>query len=123
MVVAEDPYAEGVGDAGAGEHGMRLSEADAAAVDTVCEAMDCAVIVLSGRPIEIGADRLDAIDALVAAWLPGSEGTGVADPLFGLTPYTGTLPVSWPARVDDEPVNVGDPDYDPLFEFGFGIQT
>jgi beta-glucosidase-like glycosyl hydrolase len=122
VVVAEDPYAEGVGDAGAGEHDMRVSEADAAAIDRVCGAVDCVVIVVSGRPIEI-EPHLEGVDALVAAWLPGSEGAGVADPLFGATPYDGRLPVSWPRLVDDEPLNVGDPDYDPLFPFGFGLQT
>jgi beta-glucosidase len=122
VVVAEDPYAEGIGDAGAGEHDMRVSEADAAAIDRVCGAMDCVVIVVSGRPIEI-EPHLEGVDALVAAWLPGSEGAGVADPLFGLTQYDGRLPVSWPRLVDDEPLNVGDPDYDPLFPYGFGLQT
>jgi beta-glucosidase len=122
VVVAEDPYAEGVGDAGAGEHDMRVSEADAAAIDRVCGAVDCVVIVVSGRPIEI-EPHLEGVDALVAAWLPGSEGAGVADPLFGATPYDGRLPVSWPRLVDDEPLNVGDPDYDPLFPYGFGLQT
>ncbi|GAB3233338.1 glycoside hydrolase family 3 N-terminal domain-containing protein [Glycomyces halotolerans] len=121
VVVSEEPYAEGVGDAGAGKHDMRLSEQDAAAVDTVCGAMDCVVIVTAGRPLEL--DGLERIDALVAAWLPGTEGAGVADPLFGQVPYTGTLPVSWPRSVDDEPVNVGDADYDPLFAYGFGLAT
>ncbi|WP_100444741.1 glycoside hydrolase family 3 protein [Glycomyces xiaoerkulensis] len=122
VVVAEDPYSEGVGDAGAGSHDMTLSEADAAAVDSVCAAADCVVIVVSGRPVELDG-HLERVDALVAAWLPGSEGAGVADPLFGVEPYTGTLPVSWPRKVDDEPLNVGDPGYDPLFEFGFGLGT
>ncbi|MEU6250329.1 glycoside hydrolase family 3 protein [Glycomyces sp. NPDC047010] len=122
VVVAEDPYAEGVGDAGAGDHDMAVSEADAAAIAAVCGAVDCVVIVVSGRPIEI-EPHLDGVDALVAAWLPGSEGAGVADPLFGATPYGGRLPVTWPHRTDDEPLNVGDPGYDPLFVFGFGLQT
>ncbi|MCC3765036.1 glycoside hydrolase family 3 C-terminal domain-containing protein [Glycomyces sp. TRM65418] len=122
VVVAEDPYAEGVGDAGAGKHDMRVSEADAAAIDHVCGAVDCAVIVVSGRPIEIES-HLDGVDALVAAWLPGSEGAGVADPLFGRTAYDGRLPVSWPRVLEDEPLNVGDPDYDPLFPFGLGLRT
>ncbi|GAA1665605.1 glycoside hydrolase family 3 N-terminal domain-containing protein [Glycomyces endophyticus] len=128
VVVAEDPYAEGVGDAGAGEHDLALSEDDAAAVETVCAAVDCIVIVVSGRPVEIaphlgepGTPR--SVDSLVAAWLPGSEGAGVADPLFGAAPYNGRLPVSWPRQTDDEPLNVGDAEYDPLFAFGFGLVT
>ncbi|MDN3239536.1 glycoside hydrolase family 3 protein [Glycomyces tritici] len=122
VVVAEDPYAEGVGDAGAGEHDMRVSDADAAAIATVCAAVDCVVIVVSGRPIEI-TSHLAPVDALVAAWLPGSEGAGVADPLFGRTPYGGRLPVTWPRANDQEPMNVGDAAYDPLYPFGFGLQT
>ncbi|MDA1358935.1 glycoside hydrolase family 3 C-terminal domain-containing protein [Glycomyces luteolus] len=122
VVVAEDPYAEGIGDAGAGAHDMRVSEADAAAIDTVCAAVACVVIVVSGRPIEI-TSHLAEVDALVAAWLPGSEGTGVADPLFGETPYGGRLPVTWPRSNDQEPMNVGDAAYDPLYPFGFGLQT
>jgi beta-glucosidase-like glycosyl hydrolase len=128
VVVAEDPYSEGVGDFGTGEHDMAVSEADAAAIETVCGAVDCVVIVVSGRPIEIERHLGDpatprGVDALVAAWLPGSEGAGVADPLFGATPYDGRLPVSWPRQLEDEPLNVGDPDYDPLFAFGFGLTT
>ncbi|GAA2160979.1 MULTISPECIES: glycoside hydrolase family 3 protein [Glycomyces] len=122
VVVAEDPYAEGVGDAGAGAHDMAVSEADAAAIDTVCAAVDCVVIVVSGRPIEL-TSHLAEVDALVAAWLPGSEGAGVADPLFGAAPYGGRLPVTWPRATDQEPMNVGDPAYDPLYPFGFGLET
>ncbi|WP_211228718.1 glycoside hydrolase family 3 protein [Glycomyces tenuis] len=123
VAVAENPYAEGVGDVGPGNaHDMKLSEQDAEAVERVCGAMDCVVIVVSGRPVELEG-HLDGVDALVAAWLPGSEGAGVADPLFGHVPYTGTLPVSWPGLVADEPVNVGDADYDPLFAYGFGLRT
>lgn len=122
VVVAEDPYAEGIGDAGAGEHDMRVSDADAAAIDTVCAAVDCVVIVVSGRPIEI-TSHLAPVDALVAAWLPGSEGAGVADPLFGNTPYGGRLPVTWPRANDQEPMNAGDAVYDPLYPYGFGLQT
>jgi beta-glucosidase len=64
-----------------------------------------------------------ACDALVAAWLPGSEGEGVADPLFGRTGYTGRLPVTWPKTLAQEPINVGDPNYDPLFPFGYGLRN
>ncbi len=66
---------------------------------------------------------LDNVDALVAAWLPGSEGEGVADDLFGNHPYTGKLPVTWPRFVSQEPINIGDRQYDPLFPFGYGLRT
>ncbi len=137
VVVGETPYAEGFGDVGGpqwgfdpGETGLRepktmkLNDADKAAVDKVCaEAKDCTVIIVSGRPMEIDPAQLRNIDALVAAWLPGSEGAGVADPLLGRKPYTGKLSFTWPRSVDQEPINVGDPGYDPLYPFGWGRTT
>jgi beta-glucosidase len=121
VVVGEAPYAEGHGDVGNG-HDLDLTPEDRAAIDRVCAAMPCAVIVVAGRP-QIVSEQLAAIDALVAAWLPGSEGAGVADPLFGEVPYRGRLPMSWPRSVDQLPINVGDPTYDPLFPHGWGLQT
>ena len=73
------------------------------------------MVVVSGRPLIIDPAQLAEIDALVAAWLPGSEGAGVADTLFGSKPYTGKLPVTWPRTLAQEPINVGDANYDPLF--------
>ncbi|MFI1725029.1 glycoside hydrolase family 3 protein [Streptomyces sp. NPDC020489] len=121
VVVGETPYAEGVGDVGNG-HDLRLSAADQAAVDKVCAAMRCAVLVVSGRPQLVG-DRLDTIDALVASWLPGTEGDGVADVLYGKRAFTGQLPVTWPRSESQLPINVGDPTYDPQFPYGWGLTT
>ncbi|MFJ9868731.1 glycoside hydrolase family 3 protein [Streptomyces sp. NPDC101165] len=121
VVVGETPYAEGVGDVGNG-HSLQLSAADRAAVDRVCAAMRCAVLIVSGRPQLIG-DRLDGIDALVASWLPGTEGEGVADVLYGKRPFTGQLPVTWPRSEAQLPINVGDASYDPQFPYGWGLTT
>ncbi|MER8010763.1 glycoside hydrolase family 3 N-terminal domain-containing protein [Streptomyces sp. NPDC094149] len=121
VVVGETPYAEGVGDVGNG-HDLQLSAADKAAVDKVCAAMRCAVLIVSGRPQLIG-DRLGAIDALVASWLPGTEGDGVADVLYGKRPFTGQLPVTWPKSEAQLPINVGDASYDPQFPYGWGLTT
>jgi beta-glucosidase len=138
VVVGETPYAEGFGDVGGplwaydpGDHGqprppktMMFSEPDKAAIDKVCaQAKRCVVVVVSGRPMIIDPDQLQHIDALVAAWLPGSEGMGVADPMFGTRPYTGKLPMTWPRSLDQEPINIGDADYDPLYPYGFGLRT
>jgi beta-glucosidase len=138
VVVGETPYSEGFGDVGGprwgfdpGDNGelrpvkdMRLSQADRAAVHKVCAAtVKCAVVVVSGRPLAIDSGQLGEIDALVAAWLPGSEGAGVADTLFGRRAFTGKLPVSWPRTVSQEPINVGDRRYDPLYPFGYGLAT
>ena len=121
VVVGEKPYAEGIGDVGNG-HDLELTDADKKAVDTVCAAMKCAVLVVSGRPQLIG-DRLGDIDALVASWLPGTEGEGVADVLYGKRAFTGQLPVTWPKSESQLPVNVGDAAYDPQFPYGWGLTT
>ncbi|MYW14030.1 glycosyl hydrolase [Streptomyces sp. SID2955] len=121
VVVGETPYAEGVGDVGNG-HSLSLSAADQAAVDKVCGAMKCVVLTVSGRPQLIG-DRLGEIDALVASWLPGTEGDGVADVLYGRRPFTGQLPVTWPKSESQLPINVGDTAYDPQFPYGWGLTT
>jgi beta-glucosidase len=60
-------------------------------------------------------------DAIVAAWLPGSEGQGVAEVLFGDYAPTGKLPHSWPRSMRQIPINAGDAGYDPLFPYGFGL--
>src|SRR5512132_2603665 len=70
-----------------------------------------------------GIASANATDALVAAWLPGSEGKGVSDTLFGRKPYTGRLSLTWPKTVAQEPINVGDASYDPLYPFGWGLRT
>ncbi|MGW2210023.1 glycoside hydrolase family 3 protein [Streptomyces sp. NPDC001781] len=121
VVVGETPYAEGVGDVGNG-HELTLSAADRAAVDKVCGAMKCVVLTVSGRPLLIG-DRLGRIDALVASWLPGTEGAGVADVLYGRRPFTGQLPVTWPRGESQLPINVGDSTYDPQYPYGWGLTT
>ncbi|MEW2301695.1 glycoside hydrolase family 3 N-terminal domain-containing protein [Streptomyces sp. NPDC006655] len=121
VVVGETPYAEGVGDVGNG-HALTLSAADRAAVDKVCAAMKCAVLIVSGRPQLIG-DRLGEIDALVASWLPGTEGDGVADVLYGKKAFTGQLPVTWPKSEAQLPINVGDASYDPQYPYGWGLTT
>lgn len=84
--------------------------------------MKCAVLVVAGRPQLIG-DRLGDIDALVASWLPGTEGDGVADVLYGKRAFTGQLPLTWPKSETQLPINVGDTAYDPQFPYGWGLTT
>jgi beta-glucosidase len=66
---------------------------------------------------------LDMADALVAAWLPGTEGQGIADVLLGDVPFTGKLSHSWPRSMDQEPINVGDSPYHPQFRYGWGLTS
>ena len=120
-VVGELPYAEGVGDAA----DLTLSDADVAAIQGLRQHADQVVVVLvSGRPLDI-ADYLDQADAWVAAWLPGTEGQGVADGLFGDSPFTGKLPFTWQRTVAQLPFDFtalpADGPAAPLFPAGFGL--
>lgn len=118
IVVGEPPYAETAGDS----MDLTMIDPGPSVISNVCETVKCVVVVISGRPIVI-EPYLSSIDALVAAWLPGTEGQGVADALFGDYGFTGKLPRTWFKNVDQLPMNVGDPHYDPLFPFDFGLKT
>jgi beta-glucosidase len=118
VVVGERPYAEWLGDRA---DALELDAEDLEALAAVRRSgVPAVVILVSGRPLVV-TDLLPDWAAFVAAWLPGSEGQGVADVLFGDFAPTGALPVSWPRSASRLPVNVGDPSYDPLFPFGFGL--
>jgi beta-glucosidase len=117
VILAEDPYAEGKGD----RQNLGLPERDLALLRRArATKIPVALVLLSGRPLILG-EALELCDALVVAWLPGTEGAGVADVLFGARAPTGKLPVSWPRTMAQIPINVGDANYDPLFPFGFGL--
>ncbi|KAK4856814.1 hypothetical protein QYF36_021589 [Acer negundo] len=118
VVVGEPTYAETFGDS----LNLTISEPGPSTINNVCGAVKCVVVVISGRPVVI-QPYLAKIDALVAAWLPGTEGQGVADVLFGDYGFTGKLARTWFKTVDQLPMNVGDAHYDPLFPFGFGLTT
>jgi beta-glucosidase len=117
VVVGEAPYAEFKGD----RDDLALSKEDQATVaNAKASGVPVVLVVISGRPLILG-EALNHADAVVAAWLPGSEGAGVADVLLGAHKPTGKLPVSWPRTMAQIPINVGDKNYDPLFPFGFGL--
>ena len=121
VVFGEMPYAEFQGDLA----DVAFDDAaDNLAVMKRLKAQGVPVVAvfLSGRPLWVNP-YLNAADAFVAAWLPGSEGAGVADVLFGRREFRGKLPYSWPKRADQTPLNVGDAGYDPLFAYGFGLTT
>jgi beta-glucosidase len=117
VVIGEIPYAEMIGD----RQSLVLSEEDVAVVARMKEAgMPLVVVLLSGRPVIID-NVIDKADAFVAAWLPGTEGHGVTDVLFGDFKPVGKLSFSWPRSMDQIPINVGDRNYDPLFKYGYGL--
>ncbi len=117
-VIGETPYAEGAGDR---PGAMGLDSEDLATLDTLrATGVPVVVVLVSGRPLDIAA-QLPQWTALVAAWLPGTEGNGVADVLFGDYRPTGTLPFTWMQSASQQPINVGD-GKTPLFPYGFGAQ-
>src|SRR5262249_8118485 len=126
VVFGEDPYAEGVGDrtdvaftTDAGRNLAIMQRLKAQGIPVVA-------IFLSGRPLYV-TPELNVADAFVAAWLPGSEAGGIADVLFRKADgsiqhdFHGRLSFSWPRAPDQTPLNVGDPGYDPLFPYGYGL--
>ena len=143
VVIGERPYAEGMGDVrppgvgvkrgssfvttGAGgmlpygttlEHAVSHPE-DLAVLRRVAEAgVPIVTVLVSGRPLVVNPE-LDVSSAFVCAWLPGSEGDGVAEVLFGQHPFQGKLSFSWP-RDDAQNPNRGDGS-NPLFPYGFGL--
>lgn len=117
VVIGETPYAEGAGD----NSTLTLSAADLNAVTTMkASGIPVVVILISGRPMIINTP-LSQSDAFIAAWLPGTEGRGVTDVLFGDYNFTGKLPHSWPKTINQIPINSGDGTYDPLFPYGYGL--
>jgi beta-glucosidase len=117
VVIGETPYAEMMGD----RTDLSLAKEDVQAVQNLRKAgVPVVVVLVSGRPMIIN-EVLDQSDAFVAAWLPGTEGDGVADVLFGNYAPTGKLSFSWPRSMSQLPINVGDAKYDPLFPVGFGL--
>jgi beta-glucosidase len=117
VVISETPYAEMMGD----RTDLSLSKEDLETVAWVKQSgVPTIAVLLSGRPMIIN-DVLEQVDAFVAAWLPGTEGDGVADVLFGDFKSKGKLSFSWPRSMDQIPINVGDEKYDPLFKYGFGL--
>jgi beta-glucosidase len=117
VVIGERPYAEGNGD----RVDLALDREDVDAVANMKAAgIPVVMILFSGRPMILG-DVLQKADAVVAAWLPGTEGEGIADVLFGDFRPTGKLSYAWPRSMAQVAQHPGDKDYDPLFAFGYGL--
>jgi beta-glucosidase len=126
VVFGENPYAEFQGDIATlefqpGEHSdlELLKRLKAQGIPVVS-------VFLSGRPLWVNPE-LNASDAFVAAWLPGSEGGGIADVIVGdaqgrpRTDFRGKLSFSWPRTAAQFDLNRGQPGYDPLFAYGYGL--
>jgi beta-glucosidase len=117
VAIGETPYAEMKGDS----RNLTLDAADQQAVANMKKAgLPVVMVLLSGRPMILG-DILNQADAIVAAWLPGTEGEGVSDVLFGDFQPTGKLSFAWPRAMDQIPSHPGDANYNPLFPLGYGL--
>ena len=117
LALGEKPYTEGVGD----RDDLQLSDEDQKLLSKVKASKKPYIIILiSGRPMIINK-ALDNSNAFIAAWLPGTEGGGISDVIFGDHDFSGKLSMSWPKSMEQIPINYGDSNYDPLFQFGFGL--
>ena len=146
VVIGETPYAEGLGDIrdcsnsivetgsmiqgklnvtepyGDSYHLKTLHPEDYALIETLkAKGIKVVTVLISGRPLVIN-DELAASDAFVAAWLPGGQGHGVADVLFGAQPFTGRLPFAWPSAILPD-TGHRPTEYSELFPLGYGLNT
>ena len=126
VVFGEDPYAEGQGDVSHLSFSARHPEPLRILQKLRSHGIPVVSVFLSGRPLWVNPE-LNASDAFVAAWLPGTEGKGVADLLFReenqeiAHDFSGRLSFSWPRDPLQTPLNHGDDGYDPLFPYGYGL--
>lgn len=126
IVYGEDPYAEFQGDRDHLAYGNAKNNEVALLQSFKADGIPVVSVFLSGRPM-YATPEINASDAFVAAWLPGSEGKGVADVLIGdadgnaRADFRGKLSFSWPKKADQGPLNVKDAHYDPLFAYGYGL--
>jgi beta-glucosidase len=116
-VIGETPYAEGKGDS----TDLTVASADVNVVQAMKQAgLPTVVVLIAGRPMILDP-LLAYADAIVVAWLPGSEGAGITDILFGDVKPSGKLPQTWPRSMAQIPINYGDANYDPLYPYGYGL--
>lgn len=120
VVFGEEPYAEFKGDI----DNLSYKPGDDSDLNLLkkfqADGIPVVAVFLSGRPLWMNRE-INASNAFVAAWLPGSEGGYATDVLFGDNDFKGTLPYSWPRTAVQTPLNVGDENYDPLFAYGYGL--
>ena len=117
VVIGEKPYAEGEGD----KSDLAIQKSDVELIKKMKSISKRVIVILiSGRPLIINS-ILHYSDAIIAAWLPGTEGDGITDILLGTDDPSGRLSMTWPKSMEQIPINYGDENYDPLYEYGFGI--
>lgn len=117
VVVGEPPYAETLGDT----EELVIPFNGSEIISSIADRIPTLAILISGRPLVLEPSVLEKVDALVAAWLPGTEGRGIADAVFGDFDFEGRLPMTWFRSDKQLPMNAGQNLYDPLFPLGFGL--
>lgn len=117
VAVGEEPYAESVGD----NSELIIPFNGSELISSVAERIPTLVILISGRPLVIEPWLLEKVDALIAAWLPGTEGRGITDVVYGDYEFEGRLPMTWFRAIKQLPINSEDNSCDPLFPLGFGL--
>ncbi|XP_031100696.1 uncharacterized protein LOC116004685 [Ipomoea triloba] len=119
VVVGEAPYCESGGDS----KDLIIPFNGSKLISFVADRVPTLAILISGRPMYLEPSLLEKVDGFVAAWLPGTEGAGVTEAIFGDHEFHGRLPMSWFRSIDQVPMNPGENGYDPLFPVGFGLTS
>jgi beta-glucosidase len=123
VCIGEQPYAETQGDIPDGGVISSFTVPEENLVTNAKKSTKPVVCVLiTGRPMDISA-MVSSCDAIVAAWLPGTEGGGIAEVLYGTYEFTGKLSMSWPTNEQQEPINTGDANYTPLYPYDYGLNS
>ncbi len=128
VVIGENPYAEFDGDTPTLDYQAGVNRDEALLKQLKAQGIPVVTVFLSGRPLWVNPE-LNASDAFIAAWLPGTAGYAIADLLFRDSEgqirhdFSGKLAFSWPANAESQPLNTGDADYQPLFAFGYGLSV
>ncbi|KAG6583383.1 hypothetical protein SDJN02_18108 [Cucurbita argyrosperma subsp. argyrosperma] len=117
VVIGESPYAEFTGD----DSKLIIPFDGNDIIKAVASKIPTLVIIISGRPLVLEPTTMENVEALIAAWLPGSEGSGITDVIFGDYDFTGRLPVTWFRTIEQLPVHAENNLQDSLFPFGFGL--
>ncbi|KAL4587737.1 hypothetical protein LXL04_000611 [Taraxacum kok-saghyz] len=121
VAVGEAPYVESGGDNS--EVTVPFNGEELLKLVAIKSGIPTLAIVISGRPLVLEPSVVEAVDGLVAGWLPGTEGNGITDVVFGDYDFHGKLPVSWFKSVDQLPMDHQQSLYDPLFPLGYGLKS
>ncbi|WOG95746.1 hypothetical protein DCAR_0415073 [Daucus carota subsp. sativus] len=119
VAVGEAPYVETGGD----NLELTIPFNGSEIISSVADKVPTVAILISGRPLVLYPWLLEKVDALVAAWLPGSEGNGITDVIFGDYEFQGKLPITWFRNADQLPMHHEMKSCEPLFPLGFGLTT